>query len=56
MTFVGTRPEVPKYVAHYTEEMMATFCSQQVLLREQVLNIRMKTAYLKMQKMQMKYI
>ena len=25
MTFVGTRPEVPKYVAHYTEEMMATF-------------------------------
>lgn len=25
MTFVGTRPEVPKYVARYTEEMMATF-------------------------------
>ena len=25
MTFVGTRPEVPKYTAHYTEEMMATF-------------------------------
>ena len=25
MTFVGTRPEVPKYVTHYTEEMMATF-------------------------------
>nr|WP_288744116.1 sugar transferase [uncultured Mediterraneibacter sp.] len=25
MTFVGTRPEVPKYVDHYTEEMMATF-------------------------------
>ena len=24
MTFVGTRPEVPKYVAHYTSEMMAT--------------------------------
>lgn len=24
MTFVGTRPEVPKYVANYTEEMMAT--------------------------------
>jgi lipopolysaccharide/colanic/teichoic acid biosynthesis glycosyltransferase len=24
MTFVGTRPEVPKYVAHYTDEMMAT--------------------------------
>lgn len=24
MTFVGTRPEVPKYVAHYTAEMMAT--------------------------------
>ena len=24
MTFVGTRPEVPKYVAHYTPEMMAT--------------------------------
>lgn len=24
MTFVGTRPEVPKYVAWYTEEMMAT--------------------------------
>ena len=24
MTFVGTRPEVPKYTAHYTEEMMAT--------------------------------
>jgi len=24
MTFVGTRPEVPKYVEHYTEEMMAT--------------------------------
>ena len=24
MTFVGTRPEVPKYVASYTEEMMAT--------------------------------
>lgn len=24
MTFVGVRPEVPKYVAHYTEEMMAT--------------------------------
>ena len=23
MTFVGTRPEVPKYVAAYTEEMMA---------------------------------
>ncbi len=24
MTFVGVRPEVPKYVAHYKEEMMAT--------------------------------
>ena len=24
MTFVGTRPEVPKYVAAYTPEMMAT--------------------------------
>lgn len=24
MTFVGTRPEVPKYVAEYTDEMMAT--------------------------------
>ena len=24
MSFVGTRPEVPKYVAQYTPEMMAT--------------------------------
>ena len=24
MSFVGARPEVPKYVAHYTDEMMAT--------------------------------
>ena len=24
MSFVGTRPEVPKFVDHYTEEMMAT--------------------------------
>ena len=24
MSFVGTRPEVPKYVAEYTPEMMAT--------------------------------
>ena len=24
MTFVGTRPEVPKYVGHYSSEMMAT--------------------------------
>lgn len=24
MTFVGTRPEVPKYVEQYTPEMMAT--------------------------------
>ena len=24
MSFVGTRPEVPKYVAEYTDEMMAT--------------------------------
>ena len=24
MSFVGTRPEVPKYVEHYTPEMMAT--------------------------------
>lgn len=24
MTFVGTRPEVPRYVAHYTNEMMTT--------------------------------
>lgn len=24
MTFVGTRPEVPKYTEHYTAEMMAT--------------------------------
>ena len=24
LTFVGTRPEVPKYVEHYTSEMMAT--------------------------------
>lgn len=24
MTFVGTRPEVPKYVKHYTKEMYAT--------------------------------
>lgn len=24
MSFVGTRPEVPRYVAHYTEEMYAT--------------------------------
>ena len=24
MTFVGTRPEVPKYTAQYTDEMMAT--------------------------------
>ena len=24
MTFVGTRPEVPRYVAHYSDEMMAT--------------------------------
>ena len=29
MTFVGTRPEVPKYTAHYTEEMMATFFYRQ---------------------------
>ncbi len=25
MTFVGTRPEVPRYTAQYTPEMMATF-------------------------------
>ncbi len=25
MTFVGTRPETPKYTEHYTPEMMATF-------------------------------
>lgn len=25
MTFVGVRPEVPKYVAYYTDEMKATF-------------------------------
>ncbi len=25
MTFVGTRPEIPKYVKHYTPEMFATF-------------------------------
>lgn len=25
MTFVGTRPEVPEYVEHYTPEMYATF-------------------------------
>lgn len=25
MTFVGVRPEVPKYVEHYTPEMQATF-------------------------------
>ncbi len=25
MTFVGVRPEVPKYVAHYTDDMKATF-------------------------------
>lgn len=24
MTFVGTRPEVPKYVEHYSDEMLAT--------------------------------
>jgi lipopolysaccharide/colanic/teichoic acid biosynthesis glycosyltransferase len=24
MSFVGTRPEVPKYVEHYTDEMLAT--------------------------------
>ena len=24
MSFVGTRPEVPRYVAHYTDEMLAT--------------------------------
>ena len=24
MSFVGTRPEVEKYVAHYTDEMKAT--------------------------------
>ncbi len=24
MTFIGTRPEVPKYVEHYTPQMMAT--------------------------------
>ena len=24
MTLVGTRPEVPKYVKHYTDEMYAT--------------------------------
>ena len=24
MTFVGTRPEVPKYVDQYTSEMLAT--------------------------------
>jgi lipopolysaccharide/colanic/teichoic acid biosynthesis glycosyltransferase len=24
MTIIGTRPEVPRYVAHYTDEMMAT--------------------------------
>ena len=24
MSFVGTRPEVPRYVAHYTDEMRAT--------------------------------
>jgi len=24
MSFVGTRPEVPKYVDHYTKEMKAT--------------------------------
>ena len=24
MTFVGVRPEVPKYVAHYTDDMLAT--------------------------------
>ena len=25
MTFVGTRPEVPKYTEQYTNEMLATF-------------------------------
>ena len=29
MTFVGTRPEVKKYVDHYTKEMMATLFFQQ---------------------------
>jgi lipopolysaccharide/colanic/teichoic acid biosynthesis glycosyltransferase len=24
MTFVGTRPEIPKYVQHYNSEMKAT--------------------------------
>ena len=24
MSFVGTRPEVPKYVSRYTDEMLAT--------------------------------
>ena len=43
MTFVGTRPEVPKYVARYTPEMMATLLlptrMRQICWMQQVMSI-----------------
>ena len=43
MTFVGTRPEVPKYAASYTPEMMATFLLPAGLPASPVFIIRMRS-------------
>lgn len=56
MTFVGTRPEVEKYVAHYTDEMKATLLLPAGVTSRRVLNIKMKTSFLNQQRMQIRFI
>ena len=51
MSFVGTRPEVTKYVEQYTPEMLATLLLPAVLPVRQVLSIRMRKDCWQMHKM-----
>ncbi len=46
MTFVGTRPEVPKYVEKYTSEMLATLLLPAGLTSISSINFRNESEYL----------
>ena len=56
MSFVGTRPEVPRYVAAYTNEMKATLLLPAGVTSVASIAIKMKINFYKMRKMLMKSI
>ena len=48
MTFVGARPEVPEYVEHYTDEMLATLILPAGVTSFSSIEFRDESKYLKM--------